>query len=354
MYQSISDLPVQITELIKCGCVIPAHPLALDENRHLDIRRQKALSRYYLDAGVGGLAVGVHTTQFAIREHGIYENVLRLAAETAANWTDRSVLLIAGVAGKTKQAIDEAVTARSLGYHAALLNVAAFNNASESEIIKHCKAVAKEIPLIGFYLLPEVGGRHLSYDFWREFCDIDNVIAIKVAAFNRYGTLNVVRAVVDAGKEDDITLYTGNDDAIVHDLLVPFLVRRGEDTVKVRFKGGLLGHWSVWTRRAVEQLDCIHHQSYQSMIPTDLLSLDAMVTDCNAAIYDAKHSFAGCIPGCLKVLERQGLLATSVCLDPNEVLSAGQAEEIERVYQAYPEMNDDQFVKDNLARWLAE
>jgi hypothetical protein len=356
-FKTISSLPAEIISQFSKGCVIPAHPLALTKDRQLDEKRQVALSRYYIDAGVGGLAVGVHTTQIAIREHGLYQPVLKLAADTARQWTDRAVMLIAGVSGKTEQAKNEAITARKLGYHAALLNVAALNDSSETQIIEHCREIANEMPLIGFYLLPECGGRHLSYDFWRAFCQLDNVLGIKVAAFNRYGTINVVRALVDTYKEEEITLYTGNDDTIVHDLVMPFLMRRqyhgGSESVTVRFKGGLLGHWSVWTKKAVALLARIHQESYQEMIPADLLALDSIVTDSNAAIYDGKHQLAGCIPGCLSVLVKQGLLENITCLDEDEKLSPGQKEEIERVCDVYPELNDDAFVKENLARWLS-
>ncbi|MBS7702891.1 dihydrodipicolinate synthase family protein [Chelatococcus asaccharovorans] len=351
-----SDIDPRLIAALRKGAVLPAHPLALDSARQLDVTRQRALTRYYLDAGATGVAVGVHTTQFAIRTIGLYEPVLRIAAETAADWQAHPALLVAGVTGRTGQAVKEADIARELGYHAALLNVAAFKGASEAEVLDHCRRVAAEIPIIGFALLPAVGGFHLSYGFWREFAAIENAIAIKMAPFDRYRTLDIVRAVVDAGAADRVTLYTGNDDHIVLDLLQPFAVRSadGRSERRARIRGGLLGHWSVWTKSAVDLLARIHALPDDAPVPVDLLAQDSIVTDCNGAIYDAAHNLAGCIPGCLEVLRRQGLMTGITCLDPNERLSPGQAEEIDRVYAQYPEMNDDAFVGANLDRWLSE
>jgi Dihydrodipicolinate synthetase family len=344
-----SDIPAEILGLLRRGTVIPAHPLALDAGRRFDARRQRALTRYYLDAGSGGLAVGVHATQFAIRERGMYEPVLKLAAEEARSWAKRPVLLVGGLSGKTGQAKKEAAIARGLGYHAGMLSLAPMKGASMDELVAHCAAVAAELPLIGFYLQPAVGGIHLPVEFWRRFCEIDNVIAVKIAPFNRYRTLDVVRGLVAARAEERVTLYTGNDDHIVLDLLSPFAVKRGSEEVRVRIKGGLLGHWSVWTKYAVELLGKL-----QTANPSEeLLALDSKVTDANSAFFDVAHDFAGCIPGCHEVLRRQGLLAGTWCLDPKEVLSPGQAEEIDRVCAAYPEMNDDAFVRENLSKWLA-
>ncbi|MFT4280144.1 dihydrodipicolinate synthase family protein [Microbacterium sp.] len=339
-------------QIIARGAVIPAHPLALTADRRIDERRQRALSRYYLDAGVGGLAVGVHTTQFGIRAAGLFPDVLRLAAEEAATWADRPVALVAGVIGDTRQAVAEAELALSTGYHAVLLNIASWRGANEADILAHCRAVAEVVPVIGFALLPEVGGMHLSYDFWRGFAEIEGVIAIKMAPFNRYRTIDIVRAVVDARAEDRIALYTGNDDHIVLDLLQPFAIRRDDETVTVRIVGGLLGHWSVWTRRAAELFDELRTTARDDSVPSRLLALDSQVTDANRAVYDAVHDFAGCIPGVHEVLRRQGLLEGVWCLDENETLSPGQADDITRVQASYPHLTDDDFVAAHRDAWL--
>jgi len=345
-----STLPPETLALLRRGTVIPAHPLALDAKRALDPRRQRALTRYYLDAGAGGLAVGVHATQFAIHERGLYEPVLKLAADTARDWTKRPLAMIAGLSGRTAQAKQEAAIALAHGYHAGMLSLAPMQGASLDELVAHCAAVAAEIPLVGFYLQTAVGGIALPMEFWRRFAAIENVIAIKIAPFNRYKTLDVVRGVVAARAEDRVTLYTGNDDHIVLDLAVPFAVKRGAEEVRVRIKGGLLGHWSVWTRTAVELLERIHRQR---RVDEDLLALDARVTDCNSAFFDVAHDFAGCIPGCHEVLRRQGLLEGIWCLDPKETLSPGQSEEIDRVIREHADLADDAFVRENLSRWLS-
>jgi dihydrodipicolinate synthase/N-acetylneuraminate lyase len=342
-------LAPEIAALLRRGTVIPAHPLALDAERKLDERRQRALARYYIDAGSGGLAVGVHATQFAIRESGLYEPVLRIAAQEARSWGKRPLVLIAGLSGKTAQAKREAQSALGLGYHAGMLSLAPMKGASIDQLIEHCAAVAAEIPLIGFYLQTAVGGIALPLEFWRRFAAIENVVAIKIAPFNRYATLDVVKGVVAARAEERVALYTGNDDHIVLDLAVPFDIRRGSDTVRVRIKGGLLGHWSVWTRSAVQ----LHERIRRGPIDAELLALDARVTDCNSAFFDVVHNFAGCIPGCHEVLRRQGLLEGTWCLDPKETLSPGQAAEIDRVYREHADLADDAFVRANLERWLA-
>jgi dihydrodipicolinate synthase/N-acetylneuraminate lyase len=346
-----SDLPAPVLDLLRRGTVIPAHPLALDEARGLDRQSQRALARYYIDAGAGGLAVGVHSTQFAIRDVGLYEPVLSLAMETAQDWTDRPLVMVAGAIGRTEQAVREARIARSFGYHAVLLSLAAMRGASEDELIAHCTAVAAEMPLIGFYLQAAVGGIPLSRGFWARFAAIENVVAVKVAPFNRYGTLDVAFGIVQAGAEDRVTLYTGNDDHIVSDLVTPFRIRTGGRESVVRFRGGLLGHWSVWTSSAVALLKQLHAAVEVGPIPPDILALDAMVTDCNNVIFDVPHNFAGCIPGCHEILRRQGLMRSIACLDPHETLSPGQAEEIDRLYATYPEWADDAFVAQNLHRW---
>ena len=348
----VDELSAGHRAALQAGGVIPAHPLALDRMRRFDERRQRALSRYYIDAGVTGLAVGVHTTQFAIREAGLLAPVLRSAIETAESWTVRPLAMIAGLVGRTEQALREADLARGLGYHAGLLSLAAMKGASEDELIEHCARLARDIPLVGFYLQPAVGGIVLSAAFWRRFAAIDNVVAIKIAPFNRYRTLDVIRGVVEAGAEERITLLTGNDDHIVADLLTPYRLRRGDDEVTVRIKGGLLGHWCVWTRKAVGIVEKIRNQPSAAIDP-EMLALDATITDCNGAFFDAANDFKGCIAGCHEVLRRQGLLEGTWCLDQEETLSPGQAEEIDRVHAAYPALNDDVFVAANLDRWLA-
>jgi dihydrodipicolinate synthase/N-acetylneuraminate lyase len=332
--------------------VIPAHPLALTARRTLDERRQAALTRYYIDAGAGGIAVGVHTTQFQIRDpkHGLLQPVLELAAQTARGWRNGSrIALIAGIVGRTPQAVAEAGLARALGYHAGLLSLGAFQKSTEAELIRHCRRVAEIIPLFGFYLQPAVGGRSLGQRFWRAFADIPGVVAIKIAPFNRYATLDVVRAVAESGRSD-IALYTGNDDAIVNDLLTPFRFRVNGITVEKRIVGGLLGQWAVWTRRAVELLDRIRKSGRTSH--AKLLADAASLTDANGAIFDAEHQFAGCIPGIHEILRRQGLLRGTWCLDPHERMSAGQSAEIDRILRAYPQLSDDEFVKERLDRWV--
>ncbi|HEX5611850.1 MAG TPA: dihydrodipicolinate synthase family protein [Burkholderiales bacterium] len=348
-----SQLPKDALALLRKGTVIPAHPLALDARRRFDPRRQRALTRYYLDAGAGGLAVGVHATQFAIRDKGLYEPVLQLAADTAREWAKRPVVMIAGLAGKTAQAKREAEISLAHGYHAGMLSLGAMKGASIDELIAHCNSIARVMPLVGFYLQTAVGGIALPAEFWRRFAEIENVVAIKVAPFHRYRTLDVARGVVLARAEERVTLYTGNDDHIVLDLVTPFAVKRGSEEVQVRIKGGLLGHWSVWTKKAVALHERVQAAIASGWVDADLLALDARVTDCNSAFFDVAHDFAGCIPGCHEVLRRQGLLEGTWCLDPNEKLSPGQSEEIDRVCQEHADLADDDFVRANLARWLA-
>lgn len=347
-----TDWPSQTLIALRQGQVIPATPLALDANRQFEPRRQRALLRYYLDAGSGGLAVGVHTTQFEIRNTGLYQPVLRLAAEEMQARHDPALVRIAGLVGNTEQAVAEAHIARDLGYHAGLLSLAAWKGRNVDDIIAHCARIADEIAIVGFYLQPSVGGFDLGADFWRRFAEIENVVAIKVARFDRYRTLDVMHGVVAAGAEDRITMYTGNDDHIVADLVTPFTVMRDGEAVNMRFMGGLLGHWSVWASRAVEILNRCHAAVAAGTVPADILALDSQVTDCNAAFFDVANGFAGCIAGCHEVLRRQGLLEGIWLLDPDENLSPGQKQQIDRVYGAYPHLNDDAFVAANLARWL--
>jgi hypothetical protein len=348
-----SQIKSEVRRLIADGTVLPAHPLALDADRKLDKLHQRALTRYYIDAGSGGLAVGVHTTQFAIRDVGLYRPVLELAAQTAADWTRRPLALIAGLSGPTSQALAEADVARGIGYHAGLLSLAAMKQASEDEIVTHCAAVAREIPLVGFYLQPAVGGVVLSANFWRRFAEIDNVIAIKIAPFNRYRTLDVLRGVFAARALDRIALYTGNDDHILLDLTLPFDLRDSGVIVRTHIKGGLLGHWSVWTATAIRQFERCKAARNKDAVPTELLALDARVTDCNSAFFDVANNFHGCIAGCHEVLRRQGLMEGIWCLDPAEGLSPGQLKDIDRVCNEHADLSDDDFVAANLQKWLA-
>jgi len=346
------DWPAPVLAALRKGVAIPAHPLALDTNRKLDERRQRALSRYYLDAGAGGLAVGVHTTQFAIREVGLYKPVLELAMRAATDWSDKPNVMIAGLAGRTEQAVKEAIAARDLGYHAGLLSLAAMKGASEDDLIAHATTIAKEFPLIGFYLQPAVGGIVLPVSFWRRFAQIENVVAIKMAPFNRYRTLDVIRGVAEAGAADRVTLYTGNDDHIVLDLVTPFVAMREAKPVTVRFVGGLLGHWSVWTKKAIELYERCRKAAAEKAVSADLLALDSRVTDCNSAFFDVANNFHGCIAGCHEVLRRQGLLEGIWCLDPKEGLSPGQKEAIDRVCREHADLSDDAFVAASRERWL--
>lgn len=354
------NLPEAIQTNLRSGGVIPAHPLAVTDRRKLDECRQRALTRYYLAAGASGVAVGVHTTQFQIRDPRIdlLKPVLELASETVDEFEERhpqkSIIRIAGICGRTDQALREAELAQELGYHLGLLSLSAFRDDTIDQMIRHAEAVGEIIPLMGFYLQPSVGGRLLGFDFWSRFCEISSVCAIKIAPFNRYQTLDVIRAVAETGRAGDIALYTGNDDNIVADLLTEFQYQINGNPVNLRFAGGLLGHWAVWTRRVVFDFEQIT-RCFRSddPIPNDLLTLGAQITDCNAAFFDPPNRFAGCIAGIHEVLRRQGLMQNRLCLDPNEDLSPGQLEEIDRVYAAYPRLNDDAFVAEHLAEWLA-
>ncbi len=342
----------KLRERLHHGLAIPALPLALGEDRRWSQKHQRAVLRYYVDAGAGGIAVGVHSTQFAIRDpqHALFEPLLELASREVDHWPadHRPLVKIAGICGNTAQAAHEATLAARLGYHAGLLSLAAFQTAPLDELLEHCHATARHIPIIGFYLQPAVGGRLLPYRFWRDFVRIPNVVAIKIAPFNRYQTLDVIRAVMDAGR-DDIALYTGNDDNIIADLLTPW-----EIGGRRRFiAGGLLGQFGVWTRRAVELLEEVKVARRNPVLPIGWLTRNAAWTDANAAVFDAANGFAGVIPGIHEVLRRQGLLPTTHCLDPAETLSPGQAEEINRVSTAYPWLTDDAFVNANLTRWMA-
>jgi hypothetical protein len=395
-----------VQQVLQRGVVIPASPLALNARRQLDERRQRALWRYYSAAGAGGVAVAVHTTQFAIRDPkiGLLRPILALAAEEFSRLDagrTEPLVRIAGVCGRTEQAVSEAAQAREFGFHAGLLSLGALRDAGDDALLAHCRAVAEVIPLMGFYLQPAVGGRVLPYAFWRRFLEIENVAAIKIAPFNRYQTLDVMRAVAESGRAD-VALYTGNDDNIVVDLITPYRFQVGGRVVERRIVGGLLGHWAVWTRSAVELLEqCwkvvtsfplteeARHESAGPLfidalneahvrvvfdvppLPEEsrraaeqfvrtmhatgfhpILSRAVEVTDANAALFDAANGFAGCIAGLHEVLRRQGLLEGIWCLDPNETLSPGQSEEIDRIYRMYPHLADDEFVAEHRDEWL--
>lgn len=350
-----------LKESLVRGMVIPAMPLALDANRRFDERRQRALVRYYAAAGAGGLAVGVHTTQFAIREpkHALFQPVLRFVSQVIDEIDSgldvkrtAPLLRVGGICGQTAQAVNEAVFLHENGYHAGLLNLGALKANSESELISHCQRIGELLPIFGFFLNTTVGGRELPYSFWRRFAEIPAVTAIKIACFNRYQTIDCVRAIAESGRSD-IALYTGNDDNILLDLLTPFRFQVNGATVDRRIVGGLLGHWAVWTKRAVEHLSACHAAASGESAPCELLRLANQITDANAAFFDPSHQFRGCIPGIHSVLVRQGLLKGTWCLDPDETLSAGQAAEIDRVYASYPHLNDDVFVTENRDRWLS-
>ncbi|AHG87623.1 dihydrodipicolinate synthetase [Gemmatirosa kalamazoonensis] len=349
---------MQLRQHLLAGQVIPAHPLALTPTRTLDERHQRALTRYYVAAGAGGIAVGVHTTQFEIHDPavGLYRAVLELAAETAAaalGTAARPFVRVAGIVGDTRQAVHEASVAASLGYHAGLLSLAALGDATDDALVRHCRAVAEVLPLFGFYLQPAVGGRELGYRFWREFVEIPGVVAIKIAPFDRYRTIDVVRAVAESGR-DDVALYTGNDDSIVTDLLTPFPAVVGGRRVARRIVGGLLGQWAVWTRRAVELLERARAAATSGEpLGAEWLTLGAALTDANGALFDPRNGFAGCLPGIHEVLRRQGLLRGTWTLNPRERLSPGQSAEIDRVLRTYPELTDDAFVAEHRDEWLA-
>ncbi|WP_068619015.1 dihydrodipicolinate synthase family protein [Paenibacillus tuaregi] len=354
----VRELEPSVHRLLHRGTAIPAHPLALNADRKLDERRQRALTRYYLGSGAGGIAVAVHTTQFEIRDPsvGLLETVLRLAAdEVEAARLNRPLIKVAGICGPTDQALREAELAAKYNYNLGLVSTGGLQDYSESELLRRAEAIADIIPVFGFYLQPAVGGRPLSYSFWRELAEIPGVQGIKMAPFNRYQTLDVVRAVMSSSRKDEIALYTGNDDNIVADLLTTFRFTEDGTVYEKKIVGGLLGHWAVWTKTAVELLEeIIQLRESGADIPAELLTRGAQITDVNAALFDPSHGFHGCIPGIHEVLRRQGLLEGRWCLNPEEELSPGQMEEIDRVYRQYPDLNDDAFVKGHLKEWLGD
>jgi len=336
-------------ELFAEGCVIPAHPLALTADRKLDERRQKAVGRYYASSGAGGMAVGVHTTQFPIHDNGMLRPVLEIALE-AAGEAKRPMVMVAGVQGSLTQAVAEARQARDLGYHMALLRPAA---GTDDEMIARAKAVGDVLPVIGFYLQPAVGGRVLSRDFWCRFAALDCVVGIKVAPFDRYRTLDVLNGVAQSGRHDKVALYTGNDNNILADLITTYELESGSGRTTIRFVGGLLGQFAVWTRVAVDLLnDAKAATQGDAVALSRVMRADGQLTDANAALFDVANNFHGCIAGINEILTRQRLLAGRWCLDPQEDLSPGQAAEIDRVCRAYPHLADDAFVAEHRDAWL--
>ena len=357
-----------IVNQFRSGCVIPAHPLALQSDNRIDERHQRALTRYYLAAGAGGLAVGVHTTQFAIHEPkvGLYRPVLELAIETARQFTALPLgtpygaaargepIMIAGIVGDTRQAMEEAHVARQLGYHLGLLSLTALKGKSIDELIDHSRRVAEVIPVMGFYLQETIGKMTLPAEFWQKFVTIPNVLGIKIAPFNRYQSLDVLEAVARSGRADEIALYTGNDDNIILDLLTRHEFNIDGRPVSLQIVGGLLGQWACWTKKAVEHLARIKAiRENKTPVPHDLLTLAGQLTLANKAIFDAENQFLGCISGISYVLMREGLLKEIKTLDPGEQLSPGQAERIDRIIRDYPFLTDDEFVKENLNKWLS-
>ncbi len=349
-------LTQEIRDLLHEGVVIPAHPMALNASRKLDKDRQRALTRYYMASGAGGVAVGVHTTQFEIRDkkYGLYEPVLELAAETITKANlNRPFLKIAGIVGPTGQAVEEAKIAASLGYDLGLVSMGGLNSWSETDLIGRIEKIAEIIPVFGFYLQPAVGGRIFSFDFWKDFAKVPNVHAIKMAPFDRYRTLDVVRAVCCSPRCDEIALYTGNDDNIVADLLTTYWFTVDGKVCEKSIVGGLLGHWAVWTSKVVALLEEIKQVKRSGRgIPPELLTKGAAITDANSAIFDSANNFKGSIAGIHEILRRQGLLEGTWCLNPSEQLSPGQMQEISRVYREYPDLNDDDFVREHLTDWL--
>lgn len=343
-------------EILKKGTVIPAIPLVLDENRNFDKNGQRLLINYYLNCGVGGIAAAVHTTQFEIRDpkYNLFETVLQTVSEEIENFenkTGRTIVKIAGVCGETAQALNEAETAKKYNFDAVLLSPGGLNDKSEKYMIERTAAISEIIPVVGFYLQTACGGRQFTYNYWEQICSIPNVAAIKCASFNRYQTLEVVRAAVMSDRCDDITLYTGNDDNIVIDLLTKYRFNKNGKIIEKGFDGGLLGHWSVWTKRAVELFEKVKKEKKNDVVSSGLLTLAAEVTDSNSAFFDTVHNFSGCIAGLHEILRRQGLMSNIYCLNPNETLSDGQLQELDRVCKMYPHLNDDEFIKENIEKW---
>jgi len=343
----------EVYKILKEGTVIPAHPLALKKNRKLDEKRQKALTKYYILSGAGGIAVGVHTTQFEIHNEkiGLYSPVLEISMEALKEEkVIDKVVKISGIYGDRKHALKEAKISSDYGYDAALVSLSKIKDKRENYLIDFLKEISEIIPVFGFYLQSAVGGRFLSYKFWCKFFEIENIAGVKIAPFNRYFTIDVIRAIIDTGREKEIPLYTGNDDNIIFDLITPFRFNNKE----VRISGGLLGHWAFWTKKSVEIFNEVKEiVNNKKPIPPHILTLAAEITDADGAIFDAKNNFAGCIPGINEVLRRSGLLEGNWCLKPDEKLSRGQKEEIDRIYEMYPHLRDDEFIKENYERFFS-
>ena len=346
-------------EILHQGTIIPATPLALDDNRQFDEEGQRLLMQYYLHCGVGGIATAVHSTQFAIRDPkiGLYEPVLRVVAEEIDAYekeTGKVIVKVAGVCGEAEQACREAELTKQYGYDAVLLSPGGLAHLTEEDLLERTKAVAKVMPVIGFYLQTAVGGRAFTPEYWEKLCEIDNVVAIKCAPFNRYQTLDAVRAAAVSARREEITLYTGNDDNIVSDLLADYRFCVDGKVYEKSFEGGMLGHWYVWTKCAVELFEMVRQAKKDGVIPPELLTMAAAVTDANSAVFDARNRFAGCIAGLHEVLRRQGLMKSICCLDPEETLSPGQAEDISRICREYPALCDDEFIAAHLQEWKAK
>lgn len=340
-------------EVFRKGTVIPATPLALDEDKHFDEDSQRLLMRYYLHSGAGGIATAVHSTQFSIREHGLFEKVISVVSEEIDSHEEKygkNIFKVCGVCGPIEQAVKEAGIAKEKGFDAVLVSPGGLKGYSNEYLLERTAAIADVLPVIGFYLQPAVGGRILPYEYWRKMADIPGVIGIKCASFGRYTTCDVMRAVVDSPRCDEITMYTGNDDNIVSDFLSVYKFGEKEK----RFEGGLLGHWCIWTKKAVELLSCVKDFRATGKGYEFLSAAGPAITDMNSAVFDSVNSFAGCISGIHEVLRRQGLMKNILCLDEIEKLSPGQAEEITRVMESYPQFTDDDFVKENIEKWKTQ
>jgi hypothetical protein len=338
---------------LRDGVVIPAHPLALDDEGAVDLRAQRALTRYYLAAGVHGVAVGVHTTQFELHEdRGLLTEVWRLAA-TTADESGRAPVLVAGLTGDTADAVVEGQIAVEAGYEVALLCPWGMADVTEAAMVERARAVGEVLPTIGFYLQESVGGRRLGRDYWRRLFDLESVVAVKTAPFDRYRTNDVVQALLEHDRWDEVAVLTGNDDNIVHDLITPYRRQVCGQEREVRATGGLLGQWAVGARAAVDVVARVAQAMASGAVPTSILRSAAEFVDVNAAVFDVDHDFAGCVAGVNEVLRQQGLVPTVRCLGKRDILSPGQAEQIAQVRERYPNVLDEEFVATHRDDWLA-